>query len=161
MVTPARPIVVVSRCLGFDACRYDGTMIPAPFLAEILSRAKVIKVCPEVAIGLGIPRDTIRIEETGGERRLIQPATGLDLTGRMRAFRDSFLDGLPAIDGFILKSRSPSCALLDANVPGPGLFAAGVLARFPEAAIEDEARLADPDIRSRFLALILSSAALR
>jgi len=80
----------------------------------------------------------------------------------MEAFAASFLDRIGPVDGFILKSRSPSCGLIDtklfdegASEPRPergaGFFAAAVLVRFPHAAIIDEARLAEPAARDAFL----------
>jgi len=68
----------------------------------------------------------------------------------MNAFAERFLDSLDAVDGFILKSRSPSCAIRD-HEGGPGLFAARVLDRFPGVPIEDEVRLGDERLRRSFL----------
>ena len=74
-----------------------------------------IAVCPELEIGLGVPRNPIRIVRKGEGLRLIQPATGLDFTDKMQQFARSFLDALPEVDGFILKSGSPSSAMKDAK----------------------------------------------
>jgi len=87
-----------------------------------------------------------------GVHRLIQPATGRDLTEEMAAFARSFLGSLGKVDGFILKGRSPSCAIRDAKIfsslidkepiaRGAGLFAAAVLERYPHLPLEDEAGL--------------------
>jgi uncharacterized protein YbbK (DUF523 family) len=95
---------------------------------------------------------------------MVQPSTGRDLTTAMRRFGDRFLDSLEAVDGFILKSRSPSCAVRDAAIAegtGPGLFAARVLERFPHAPLEDEARLVDEGVRREFLERVLALAAKR
>jgi uncharacterized protein YbgA (DUF1722 family)/uncharacterized protein YbbK (DUF523 family) len=167
-----RPRVVVSKCLGFDACRYNGQTIPDRFLARLSAHAELLLVCPEVEIGLGVPRDTIRIVEEKGRRRLVMPKTGDDLTERMVDFREKYLSRLPAVDGFVLKSRSPSCGITDAKVHapredaaplgrGPGLFAEGVLACFPGIAVEDEGRLTNFRIREHFLTRIHTSAAFR
>ena len=56
-----RPKVVVSRCLGFDHCRYNGDMISSPIVANLREYVDFLPVCPEVEIGLGIPRYPIRI----------------------------------------------------------------------------------------------------
>ena len=71
---------------------------------------------PEVEIGLGIPRDTIRIVYANNEYRLVWPATGLDLTDRMNTFIDAFQTSQKDVDGFILKSQSPSCGLKDVSI---------------------------------------------
>jgi uncharacterized protein YbbK (DUF523 family) len=80
----------------------------------------------------------------------------------MNDFSEGFLDSLDEVDGFILKSRSPSCAIRE---PGPGLsigvFAARVLDRFPEAAVEDELGLQDAGRREEFLAKVFALAAAR
>lgn len=168
-----RPRVVASACLGFDACRWDGAVLADTFLRSLAAHAEVVRVCPEVAIGLGVPRDPIRIERTAAGRRLVQPATGRDVTRAMEDFAAAWLDRLGEVDGFVLKGRSPSCAVSDAKVyagggkqvrragKGPGLFAQAVLARFPAAAVEDEGRLTNRRLREHFLTRIFTTAAFR
>ena len=168
----AKPIVVTSKCLGFDSCRYNGEMVSAPFVQRLADFVEFFTVCPEVEIGLGTPRDPVRIVTSEGSRRLIQPDTRRDLTLRMESFSQAYLDSLPAVDGFILKSRSPSCGIEDANIylsiekgsvaeKGPGLFAQAVLKRFPYVAIEDEAQLTNPRIREHFLTQLFIRARFR
>jgi len=167
------PLIVVSRCLGFDACRYNGETIPNRFLKRLAPYVKLNLVCPEVEIGLGTPRDVIRLVEQDGGERLVQPSTGRDLTKPMTAFRDEYLGGLQGVDGFVLKGRSPSCGVSDAKVHkdadrraptlrrGAGMFAAAVLERFPDLAVEDEGRLTNFRIREHFLTRIFTTAELR
>lgn len=167
-----KPIVVISKCLGFDSCRYNGDIVSAPFVQKLADHVHFFTVCPEVAIGLGTPRDPIRIVAREEGRRLIQPTTGEDLTQRMESFGQDYLDSLPAVDGFILKSRSPSCAIRDTEIHlsaekkgvagrGSGLFAQTVLERFPYAAIEDEGRLTNPRNREHFLTQLFVRARFR
>ena len=167
-----RPVVVLSQCLEMAPCRYTGECIPFPLLAKLAPHVDLRPVCPEVEIGLGVPRDPIRIVQDGGERKLLQPATGRDLTRAVRRFAGEFLGGLGEADGFILKSRSPSCGIRDVKLHGPGesgavlgkgtgLFAEQVLARFPGLAVEDEARLTSPATRERFLTKLFALAAFR
>lgn len=111
-----RPNIVISRCIEFDHCRYDGSMITSDFVAALKPHAHFIPVCAEMEIGLGVPRSSIRIVSVKGELRLIQPATGLDVTDKMVSFSRSFLCSLSGIDGFILKFRSPSCGMKDIKV---------------------------------------------
>ncbi len=170
--TFARPRVVVSRCLGFEACRYNGELLESPFLARLSLHAKLVTVCPEVAIGLGTPRDPIRVVREIDGDRLIQPSTGKDLTRPMEEFAGQYVTGLKAVEGFVLKSRSPSCGITDTKIHrpasnaallgrGPGLFARAVLTHFPNAAVEDEGRLTDALIRDDFLTRIFTLAAFR
>jgi uncharacterized protein YbgA (DUF1722 family)/uncharacterized protein YbbK (DUF523 family) len=120
------------------------------------------EVCPEAEIGMGIPRDPVRLVLEGDEVKMIQPETGRDFTAKMERFSRRFVHSLDDVDGFILKSRSPSCGLADAKVypkkekapamrKGPGVFAREVLERFPHLAIEDEGRLNNFRIREHFL----------
>jgi uncharacterized protein YbgA (DUF1722 family)/uncharacterized protein YbbK (DUF523 family) len=164
-----RPRVVVSRCLGFAACRYNGEVLEEPFVDRLSPFVEYVTVCPEVEIGLGTPRDPIRLVTRGKIRSLVQPATGLDVTAEMRRFSAGFLEQVEAIDGFILKSRSPSCGLRDArHYPSAGrsaalgrtagLFGEAVLGRFPHLAVEDEARLLNLEIREHFLTRLFATA---
>jgi len=75
--------VVSSKCLEFEACRYNGVMIPDPFVRKLIPLADFLPVCPEMEIGLGVPRDPIRVVSEKGGLRLIQPSTGLDCTEKM------------------------------------------------------------------------------
>jgi uncharacterized protein YbbK (DUF523 family)/uncharacterized protein YbgA (DUF1722 family) len=167
-----RPRVVVSRCITFEPVRYDGSLIPSEIVERMKPFVDFIPVCPEVGIGLPVPRDPIRIVRTGDVDRLIQPATGRDLTGEMEKFAREFLDGLPPVDGFILKYKSPSSGRSGAKVypsaeksspvgQGPGLFGRAVLDRFGRFPIEDEGRLRNGGIRDHFLTAIFTLARFR
>lgn len=167
-----KPVVVMSRCLGIEACRYNGKMIREDFIHHLSSFVKIRPVCPELEVGLGVPRDPILIVAgDGGARTLIQPATGRDLTERMNAFSQNFLEKLKEVDGFILKSRSPSCGIRDTKIygadretvleRGAGMFAAAVLKRFPDLPVEDEKRLRNRHRREHFLTRLYALARLR
>ena len=112
----AKPKVVLSKCIEFANCRYDGSMITSDFVTALEPHVDFIPVCAEMEIGLGVPRDSIRIVSIKGEQRLIQPTTGLDVSEKMRDFSTHFLSSLPEVDGFILKYRSPSCGMKDIKV---------------------------------------------
>ncbi|RQD84862.1 MAG: DUF523 domain-containing protein, partial [Methanocalculus sp. MSAO_Arc2] len=167
-----RPRVVVSRCIEFDPCRYDGSKIPSPAVDHLKAFADFIPVCPEVEIGLGIPRATVRIVRIDGVDHLIQPATGRDVTSDMTRFTQQFLDSLPVVDGFILKGGSPTSGTSNVKVypsaeksmaidRSAGFFAREVLKRFPSLPIEDELRLNNARIRDHFQTGIFTLAAFR
>ena len=167
-----RPRIVVSRCIEFDHCRYDGSMIPSDFVKALKSYVDYIPVCPEMEIGLGAPRETIRMVTAGDTIRLMQPATGLDLTDKMNHFARGFLSSLPEVDGFILKFRSPSCGLKDIRVysgaekpravsKAPGFFGGAVMESFSHLAVEDEGRLRNFNIREHFLTKLYALASFR
>jgi uncharacterized protein YbgA (DUF1722 family)/uncharacterized protein YbbK (DUF523 family) len=167
-----KPTIVISKCIGFDPCRYNGGIVQDKFVARLKPHIEVISVCPEVEIGLGIPRAPVRIICAGGELKLIQPSSGLDLSESMRGFTSGFLDTLEKVDGFILKNRSPSCGFTDVKFySGPergpaigrtaGLFGGAVLQKFGDLAVEDEGRLKNLSIREHFLTRIFALARLR
>lgn len=168
------PIVVASRCLGFDTCRYDGEIVRADVVARLAGHVRMIPVCPELEIGLGVPRSPIRIVRAKSGDRLVQPDTGRDVTDEMNAFSARFFAWIAerGVDGFILKSRSPSCGGGDAKVFAAatgdafaeldeGLFARAARVRFPDAAMEDEARLTDAVTRHEFVTALYENAARR
>ena len=168
----ARPRVVLSRCLELDQVRYDGERIAYGFVLELEPHVDLVPICPEVEIGLGVPRDPIRLVEEGGGIRLVQPSTGRDLTSEMETFADGFLGGATSVDGFLLKNRSPSCGIRDvrryrpdgepsSSGKGGGLFGEAVLDRFGHLAVEDEGRLRNSRIREHFLTKLFALAALR
>ena len=167
-----RPTVVMSMCLELEACRYDGEMVRAPFIEKLMPHVDLDPVCPEVEIGLGVPRDPIWLVAVDGARRLVQPTTGRDVTDRMEAFGARFLEERGEVDGFILKSRSPSCGIRDTKIfgsidgerpaeRGQGMFGAAVLERFPNAAVEDESRLTNFRLRHHFLTKLFARASFR
>jgi len=167
-----RPVLVVSRCLGFEPVRYNAQIVRDDFVQRLSALCQPVVVCPEVEIGLGVPRPPIRLVQRGTAVTVVQPETGRDVTDAMRDFAEGFLGGLSVVDGFVLKSRSPSCGLRDvklfddAESPTPrqktaGAFGGQVLARFPDAAVEDEGRLHDELLRERFLTLLFGLARLR
>ncbi|WFN33913.1 DUF523 and DUF1722 domain-containing protein [Methanogenium sp. S4BF] len=156
------PTVVVSRCIEFDHCRWNGDMITSHIVDRLKEFVDFIPVCAEMEMGLGVPRDPIRIVGGKAGEHLIQPATGRDVSDEMTLFAESFLDTLPPVDGFILKNKSPSCGVKEVKVyAGPdkggsigktdGFFARAVLARYPDMPVEDEGRLRNMRIRDHFL----------
>ncbi len=148
-----QPVIVVSRCLGFGVCRWNGAKLKCQLVEDLQNKVDFIPVCPECEIGLGMPRPPIRLVRKNSAVTLLQPATGLDLTGRMLRFSENFLRSLDRVDAFLLKRKSPSCGLADipiysaadANVPlnknGTGLFARTAAKIFPDIPKIDEESL--------------------
>ena len=166
------PRVIVSRCLGFENCRYNSQTISSKEVQDMKEYIDFITVCPECDIGLGIPRDSLRLVSDGNKKRLLQPKTGSDYTEEMEEFLDDFFSEKTDLDGFILKSKSPSCGLkevriypeIESHAPigkGPGLFGSFVLEHFPKKAIETEGRLRNYQIREHFLTKIFTLADFR
>lgn len=164
-----KPIVVISKCITFSPVRWDGTIIASEFVEKIKPYVQFIPVCPEVEIGLGVPRSPVRLVSRKGDIRLIQPSTDLDLSETMKKFSEIFLDSLKAVDGFILKSASPSSGFKNVKIyptsnksasiaRGSGFFGGTVLKKHPNLAIEDERRLLNPRIKEHFLTKLFTLA---
>jgi uncharacterized protein YbgA (DUF1722 family)/uncharacterized protein YbbK (DUF523 family) len=158
--------------LGFEAVRYDGSIIRDEFVEAMRPHVQFVPVCPEVEIGLGIPRAPVRVVLQEGEKRLLQPTTGRDVTEAMARFTASFLEGLEAVDGFLLKSRSPSSGIKDVKIypgPGPGaavgkgagFFGGEVINRFGHLAVEEEGRMKNARLREHFLTKLFAFASFR
>jgi uncharacterized protein YbgA (DUF1722 family)/uncharacterized protein YbbK (DUF523 family) len=167
-----KPVVVVSKCITFEPVRWNGQIIASEFVERLKPYVNFIPVCPEVEIELGVPRDPVRLVLINGEKKLLQPATGFDFTDKMTKFSESFLNSLEGVDGFILKSASPSSGFKNVKVypstervssieKAPGFFGGAVLQKFPNSAIEDERRLLNPRIREHFLTKLFTIASFR
>ncbi|MCT8138157.1 DUF523 and DUF1722 domain-containing protein [Anaerobacillus sp. CMMVII] len=167
-----KPRVIVSKCLEFQGCRYDGEIIRDQTVHNLLPYVEFIPVCPEVEIGLGVPRDVIRVIDNDGMDQLYQPAKKIDLTNKMNQFSEQFLTEVGDIDGFILKNRSPSCGINDVKVyagiekapvirTSSGLFGSKVQAQYGHLAVEDEGRLKNFTIREHFFTKLFTIASFK
>jgi uncharacterized protein YbgA (DUF1722 family)/uncharacterized protein YbbK (DUF523 family) len=166
-------LIGVSACLLGEQVRYDGGHKRNAFLLEQLApHVRFVPVCPEVGIGLGGPRDSVRLVRRGDRVRLLGPA-GVDHTAAMRRWAATVTRALHdrGLAGFVLKKGSPSCGLERVRVwdegserPSPsgrGLFAQALVDAVPELAIEEEGRLNDPGLREHFIDRIFAHARVR
>jgi uncharacterized protein YbbK (DUF523 family) len=153
----------VSACLLGREVRFDGGHKRDAFLTETLGPlVEWVPVCPEVELGLGVPRPTLRLEREGAGLRLVESGTQRDVSTGMRRFaarRSAELRQL-GLCGYVLKSRSPSCGMQRVPVrdargrsapAGRGLFAAALLEAFPELPVEEEEALRDPALRASWI----------
>ena len=144
-------------------------------MSEVGRVVEWVSVCPEVEIGMGVPREPIRLVASldgvraGSARvRMVGSLSGEDWTGRMEQWARDRVRALTALhlSGYVLKSRSPSCGLRDVLVHGEGsesrsaigrgLFAEAVIQGMPGLPIEDEEGLRDPRVRDGFLARVFA-----
>ena len=167
-----RPKVVVSKCLDFEACRWNGDIIRDEFTQRLASFVDYQPVCPEMEIGLGVPRKPVRLVDKDGRIRMVQLETQRDCTNDMLLFCKSFLGALGETDGFLLKGRSPSCGPVDVKIyaglqkgaasrRGKGMFGEMIQNSYPDAAIEHEGRVHNFSIREHFLTKLFSLARFR
>jgi uncharacterized protein YbgA (DUF1722 family)/uncharacterized protein YbbK (DUF523 family) len=165
--------VGVSSCLLGESVRFDGGHKRDAFLVERLGRfVEFVRVCPEVELGMSIPRPAIRLEARGNELRLVDPKGGTDHSLAMRRFarrRTRELEGLE-LCGYVLKKDSPSCGMERVRVAyedgqrrrnGRGLFAEALMHRFPQLPVEEEGRLQDPTLRENFIERVFAYRRLR
>ena len=157
-----KPKIVVSKCLGFAKCRYNAQTIPDDFVASLKEYVEYTTVCPEVEIGLGVPREPIRLILENEKLELYQPATENLYTDEIERYSIEKLEEIGDVDGFILKGRSPSCGIKDVKIyngrgkapnigKAVGVFAKYVIEKYPHLAIEEEGRLTNLKIREHFL----------
>jgi len=172
MDTP-RPRVFFSRCLGFERCRWNNELVHDDLAARLARLVDVVHDCPEMGIGLGCPRDPVRVVRgDGGVTELLQPASGRTYGSSMREWSAKRLLSMGSVEGFLLKSRSPSCGWKDVKVyssmrpdagssPGQGIFGAAVLESRPGIPVEDEGRLRNFPLRERFFGALWTLARFR
>jgi len=169
----------VSACLLGAKVRFDGRDKRDAFLVDELGPlCEWVSVCPEVEVGMGVPREAVRLvadRDRGAGPRMLGVETGADWTARMNRFAASRVRALAReqLSGFVLKSKSPSCGMervklfadVDARNPlrarSAGLFAATLARAFPNLPIEDEERLQDRPLRESFIARVFAYARLR
>jgi uncharacterized protein YbbK (DUF523 family) len=142
----------ISTCLLGERVRYDGGHKKADFLLKLLGQpteqdidgipiwkgqfVEWVPVCPEVEMGLPVPRESMRLEGDPASPRLVAPRSGTDHTARMEAWAAARLDELAGegLHGFVFKKDSPSSGLFRVKVynehgmaqrSGTGMFPAG------------------------------------
>ena len=153
----------ISACLLGEEVRFDGGHKRDQFLTTILApHVEFVPVCPEVEMGLGTPRETLRLVRVAGSLRMMTTRTGIDHSEGMNRWAAKRLTALEKEDlsGYVLKKDSPSCGMErvktygDDGPParnGRGLFASALVARMPLLPVEEEGRLSDPTLRENFI----------
>lgn len=165
--------VGISACLLGHEVRYDGGHKRNALVMGALSRfVTFVPVCPEVEVGMPVPRPAIRLVRVGGDVRLVDPAHGVDHTAAMTRWAEARVRELERLDlsGFLLKKDSPSCGMERVKVhpergpgarTGVGLFARALMARLPLLPVEEEGRLEDPALRESFVERVFAYRRLR
>jgi len=157
-----RPRVGVSSCLLGEAVRFDTGHKRDRFLTDRLAQfVEFVPRCPEMAIGLGTPREPIHLVRTSGEMDAHGVRSGHAVGERLRHYGTEQADALSDLRGYVFKSKSPSCGLHRVTVydadgkrtPGKarGLYADAITAALPWLPVEEEGRLNDAGLRDNFL----------
>lgn len=180
MSESSRPRIGISRCLLGDEVRFDGGHKHDAFLADVLGRSvEWVSVCPEVEVGMGVPREPIHLVTdasgvpSGSQRvRLLGVKSGTDWTADMSRYSRAKVRALAAanLSGYVLKKDSPSCGMERVRVVhqggmrtrnGRGLFAEALLLAMPNLPVEEEGRLNDPALRENFVERVFAYQRLR
>ena len=151
----------ISSCLLGEQVRFDGGHKRDAYIVGTLSAYfEFHPYCPEVAIGLGVPRPSIQLVKIGDAISCVgvkDPT--LDVTDRLRDFAAQQKDSHAKLCGYILKKDSPSCGMERVKVyagkqphrNGFGIYAQEMMRNNPLLPVEEEGRLGDPGLRENFI----------
>lgn len=158
-----KPRIGISSCLLGQKVRYDGAHKRDAYIVEILGKFfEWVPVCPELEVGMGVPRESVRLVGDLNNPRMVGERSGRDWTRDMERFslrRTKELETMQ-LSGYILKKNSPSCGMERVRVygkkgmpvrQGRGLFATALIRHLPSLPIEEEGRLNDPSLRENFI----------
>jgi len=160
----------ISACLLGQPVRYNGGHKASQLCLEVLSRHfEFIPLCPEQAIGLGVPRQPIRlVGDPQNPRAQGTKDPELDVSEALRDYGQRAAGQLHDISGYILMQKSPSCGMERVKVyrdnghlaesGGRGLFAAALMRARPELPVEEDGRLNDPVLRENFITRVFAHA---
>lgn len=157
--------LAISACLLGQEVRYNAGHKLSQLCSQTLARHfDFVPVCPEMAIGLGAPREPIRLVGDARAPRAVGSVTrALDVTEALIGYGEQMATQLDDISGLIVMQKSPSCGLERVKVyqddgrpaeKGQGLFTATIARLRPELPIEEDGRLNDPVLRENFLARV-------
>ncbi|WP_337881386.1 DUF523 and DUF1722 domain-containing protein [Rheinheimera sp.] len=156
--------VGISACVLGQKVRFNGGHKALPFATDQLSRfVDFVPYCPEVAMGMGTPRETIRLQlDTHQQIRLVSSTDGaIDHTEVMRSSTAKALPAMAALSGYIVCAKSPSCGMERVKVTdstgfpvgklGVGVFTQQLMQQYPWLPVEEDGRLHDANLRENFV----------
>ncbi len=161
-----KPIIIgISACLLGDKVRYDGSSKTSSFCVDELAQYVSFKAyCPEVAIGLPVPRPSIRQIKTDNLIKVACPDGSGDVSEALRAYGNQVAENATEFSGYIFCAKSPSCGMERVKVYSPegnalpangiGLFAEQLMQAQPLLPCEENGRLNDPVLRENFIARV-------
>lgn len=165
-----KPKIAISACLLGDEVRFNGGHKRSELCTERLAEhVELVGVCPEVAIGMGTPREPIRlVGDISAPSAVGTVHRDLDVSTPLRDYGKHMAAQLRGISGYIFMQKSPSCGLYRVKVyqanglPAPGggrgLYAEAFCAEHPDLPVEEEGRLNDPVLRENFLSRVYAYA---
>ena len=161
-VTTENPILIgISSCLLGEKVRFDTGHKHQSYITETLGKYFTFRsFCPEMAIGLGTPRETLRlVTQEDGIHCVGNKTASLDVTQQLIDIAHQQQSWHKDLCGYILKKDSPSCGMERVRVykgdmperNGTGLYARVLKDNFPFLPVEEEGRLGDPVLRENFI----------
>ncbi len=166
----SKPKIAISACLMGEPVRFNGGHKESRLCSRSLNDYfEFVSICPEVAIGLGTPREPIRLVGDPEAPRAVGTVNkDLDVTERLAVYGQQVAGELTDICGYIFMQQSPSCGLYRVKVyqdngnpsepQGTGIYAAEFTARHPDLPVEEAGRLNDPVLRENFLCRVFAYA---
>ncbi|KDE38474.1 hypothetical protein ADINL_2929 [Nitrincola lacisaponensis] len=167
LFNPEQIQIGISACLLGEQVRFDGGHKQSRYCLDELSRVFHYRpVCPEVAIGLGIPRKTIRLVNQQGDIRVKATDNSFDVTDQLADFSARQAQAMDFISGYIVCAKSPSCGmervkLYDSETgysekAGVGLFTQTLMKTWPLLPVEEDGRLHDLVLRENFITRVFA-----
>jgi len=163
---PSAPIKIgISSCLLGENVRYDGHNKYDRYIVEALGQyVDFLPVCPETAIGLGVPRPPVRLLNRNGRICAVGvDDPDIDITEALTRFGKKQAAVLNTVCGYIFKSRSPSCGITDTpiitntnEIYGAGLYARQIIEAFPLLPVTDEVSLRHRNHMDHFIEQVLA-----
>ncbi len=159
----SKPRIGISSCLLGIKVRHDGGHKHDVLITQTLGRhVEWVPVCPEFEVGMGVPREAVRLVGSPANPKMIADKSGKDWTLEMQSYANKRVRKLKDMDlsGYILKKDSPSCGMERVRIYGPkgvpyrqgrGLFAQALMTKLPLLPVEEEGRLYDPGLRENFI----------
>jgi uncharacterized protein YbgA (DUF1722 family)/uncharacterized protein YbbK (DUF523 family) len=155
----------ISACLIGEKVRFDASNKPSTFCIKELGQYVTYKsFCPEVAIGLPIPRPTIRQIKHDDVIRVSRPDGSGDVTDALKAYGQKVAGLIKNLSGYVFCAKSPTCGMERVRVYSPegnalpsngiGAFTKEIMQANPLLPCEENGRLNDPLIRENFVARI-------
>jgi uncharacterized protein YbgA (DUF1722 family)/uncharacterized protein YbbK (DUF523 family) len=165
----SKPKLAISACLLGEEVRFNGGHKRSQRCKELSDYFEFVPVCPEVAIGLGTPREAIRlVGDPSAPRAMNSRDQRNDYTDALAEFGERMAGALDDICGYILMQKSPSCGLervkvyqangLPAEGGGQGIYTKAFQAHWPNLPMEEEGRLNDPVLRENFITRVYAYA---
>jgi len=154
-------LIGISSCLIGEKVRFDGGHKQSRYILDTLgAHFRFRPFCPEMAIGLGVPRETLRLVDNDGSIEAIGNKTAtLNVTGQLIDIAEQQAGWHAQVFGYIVKKDSPSCGMERVRVyrgdmprrDGVGLYTQTLMQNFPNLPVEEEGRLGDPVLREGFV----------